>query len=264
MTDSSNPLLFLFCDYALFIGNHIESDVHLHSHHLLKIFIPINHTFNLEYRGAWKDAGLSIIAPDEPHRFAHESGNYAVLYLDAESDIAKRIIKEYLLEKGGVSFLPVSTLWPIREKILALQNSKPCLESAKSVCDEVMRILLAANYMRLTMMDSRIKKAIALLKCSPEKKIKIRQLAMKVNLSESRLMHLFTSYVGVPIRHYELWLRLLDAIGEIIAGSSFTDAAYGAGFSDSAHLSRTFRDMFGLTLLDVFNSTKIAGSFKYS
>jgi AraC-like DNA-binding protein len=31
------------------------------------------------------------------------------------------------------------------------------------------------------------------------------------------------------------------------AGASLTEAAHAAGFSDSAHLSRTFRRMFGVS-----------------
>ena len=43
-----------------------------------------------------------------------------------------------------------------------------------------------------------------------------------------------------------LWLRLERAVAVFAAGGSLTDAAHAAGFADSAHLSRTFRRMFGL------------------
>ena len=38
----------------------------------------------------------------------------------------------------------------------------------------------------------------------------------------------------------------MRAVELFSAGSSLTDAAHGAGFSDSSHLSRTFRRMFGV------------------
>jgi AraC-like DNA-binding protein len=49
----------------------------------------------------------------------------------------------------------------------------------------------------------------------------------------------------VPFRRFRVWLRLRRAIGEIIGGSTFTDAAYAAGFADQAHFSRAFRQAFG-------------------
>ena len=72
-------------------------------------------------------------------------------------------------------------------------------------------------------------------------------LARIAALSPSRFMHAFTESVGVPLRPYLLWLRLQRAAAELTGGASVTDAAHRAGFSDSAHLTRTFRRMLGAT-----------------
>lgn len=44
----------------------------------------------------------------------------------------------------------------------------------------------------------------------------------------------------------DVWLRLQQALAEIARGSNLTEAAYAAGFADSAHLSRSFRQTFGI------------------
>lgn len=72
------------------------------------------------------------------------------------------------------------------------------------------------------------------------------ELAGLVGLSASRLTHLFTGQVGIPLRRYVLWTRLRIAITRVQAGDDLTGAAHGAGFADSAHLTRTTREMFGL------------------
>jgi AraC-like DNA-binding protein len=72
------------------------------------------------------------------------------------------------------------------------------------------------------------------------------EVAAHVHVSTSRLTHLFTDQVGIPLRRYVLWLRLRIAITRVQAGDDLTDAAHAAGFADSAHLTRTCRDMFGL------------------
>jgi AraC-like DNA-binding protein len=66
-----------------------------------------------------------------------------------------------------------------------------------------------------------------------------------VNLSESRLVHLFTEGMGVSLRTYIHWLRMRDVLYAIAGGESLTLAAHRAGFSDLSHLTRKFRDMFG-------------------
>lgn len=71
-------------------------------------------------------------------------------------------------------------------------------------------------------------------------------LGRRVALSPHRLMHLFRAATGLPLRRYTLWLRLRAAMAAALQGATLTEAAHAAGFSDSAHLSRSFREHFGL------------------
>ena len=75
----------------------------------------------------------------------------------------------------------------------------------------------------------------------------LKALSGVSGLSQSRFMHAFTESVGVPPRPYILWLRLQRAACDLMSGVSVTEAAHSAGFSDAAHLTRTFRRMLGLT-----------------
>lgn len=66
----------------------------------------------------------------------------------------------------------------------------------------------------------------------------------RTRLSAAHLQALFVRDVGVPIRTYLLWRRLLVAIASCVRLDN-TSAAHFAGFSDLAHLSRTCRRMLG-------------------
>jgi transcriptional regulator GlxA family with amidase domain len=79
-----------------------------------------------------------------------------------------------------------------------------------------------------------------------EKESSLESLASSVGISSGRLMHVFTTSIGIPLRPYLAWLRIQRAAGAIAAGAPLTEAAVAAGFADAAHLSRTFRRMFGV------------------
>jgi AraC-like DNA-binding protein len=68
--------------------------------------------------------------------------------------------------------------------------------------------------------------------------------APKVAISAAHLQDLFVRDIGLPMRTYRLWLRLLAAAMSL-RHLDPTRAAHAAGFSDLAHFSRTCRRMLG-------------------
>ncbi|MBA1146894.1 helix-turn-helix transcriptional regulator [Ectothiorhodospiraceae bacterium WFHF3C12] len=83
--------------------------------------------------------------------------------------------------------------------------------------------------------------------------IALAELAAEVNLSGSRLEKLFKEQAGLPITQYRMRYRLFLASILMALGHSMTDAALGAGFSNSAHLSRSYRALNGITPSAVFS-----------
>lgn len=77
--------------------------------------------------------------------------------------------------------------------------------------------------------------------------IDVTMLADEVGISVSRLTHVFSDEIGVPIRSYARWMRLVTAVEHLARGRSITEAAHDAGFADAPHFTRTFRSMFGLS-----------------
>ena len=102
--------------------------------------------------------------------------------------------------------------------------------------------------------DARIQRLLTLLdgcladNCLTPDHWRAADVAKQLALSESRFLHLFREQMGVAWRPYLLWRRLLCAVRRMSQGCPATEAAHQAGFSDSAHLSRTFRSTFGMTI----------------
>jgi AraC-like DNA-binding protein len=74
-----------------------------------------------------------------------------------------------------------------------------------------------------------------------------RRIGVSIDRDPEDALHAFTESVGVPVRPYILWLRLQRAACDLVGGATVTSAAHRAGFSDAAHLTRTFRRMLGAT-----------------
>ncbi|MBN2195339.1 MAG: helix-turn-helix transcriptional regulator [Polyangiaceae bacterium] len=77
--------------------------------------------------------------------------------------------------------------------------------------------------------------------------VSARSLARAACLSPDRFAHLFRAEAGVSVRRFILWPRLRRANKLVLGGASLTDAAHAAGFADSAHFSRSYRQVFGVS-----------------
>ena len=77
--------------------------------------------------------------------------------------------------------------------------------------------------------------------------VDLASLSHEAGLSPRQMRHAFARDVGLPMRAYLRWKRLRRAIAAVEEGASLSAAAASAGFADSAHLSRVFREQFGIT-----------------
>jgi AraC-like DNA-binding protein len=117
---------------------------------------------------------------------------------------------------------------------------------ALALVDEVLGVL-APPATPPPKLDRRVAAARRLRPTTLRSRDSLAAIAAALSISPSRLTHLFSAELGISPRRYRLWLRLLDAVQELARGSSIAEAAFGAGFSDAPHLTRTFRRMLGFT-----------------
>ncbi len=161
-------------------------------------------------------------------------------------DVRKgKSIQEKVLKGEAVKYYEANEILPILE---ALQVTRYELISEgpifKALTDSVFDYLIGEESF-LPPMDSRITGAIMFIRQNIHENLSAADLASQVHLSEHRFLHLFKEQVGAPLRQYILWQRTIAAIEAFLTGLSAKEAAYAAGFSDPAHFSRTFSQMFG-------------------
>lgn len=97
-------------------------------------------------------------------------------------------------------------------------------------------------------LDDRIAECIRYIESLKSKRVSAADLAKRVDLSLSRFLHLFKREMKITLRGYLMWRRSVEGGILVAKGVSVTEAAHDAGFTDSAHFSRVFKKLFGITL----------------
>lgn len=206
-----------------------------HRHHAAQFAFGLDGPVIFETpRTGLHSSDMLLISPNTPH--AHPAfGALGFLYVEPESvewaSLAGRI-------QGNVVPLPFSQRLRTVARCAATGNTA----AASSLVDD----LIGQSVPSTLPDDALVTHTIANIRRSLDGPIKLVALAKAVHRSPSRLAHRFREATGVSMRRYVLWCRLRAALDAALRGSSLTEAAHLAGFADSAHLSRTFRAMFGV------------------
>lgn len=215
-----------------------------HAHHALQIVLALEGQLRVRRSPVqrWRRIGAIIVQPDAIHEVdGSDAATVLIAFVEPESGLGEAVMA------------------PLREPITFVQTPivarwRRTLQAPLQLSDASVRRWFATAFAsgRPPRLDPRIAHAVRVLRSREHlARVSLSQLATLADLSPSRFAHLFTACVGIPVRRYLLWLRLQRAAGALLAGETITSAAYGAGFSDAAHLSRTFRRMLGTAPRDI-------------
>lgn len=94
--------------------------------------------------------------------------------------------------------------------------------------------------------DNRINEALVYLSVHFDRIVTLDEIANHCHISPSRFLHLFKEETGITYRRAQLWNKLIKGLS-YFGKKSFTEIAHQNGFSDSAHLSRIFKENFGFS-----------------
>jgi AraC-like DNA-binding protein len=92
-------------------------------------------------------------------------------------------------------------------------------------------------------LDARVSAALGAIRRDVD--VDLRSLASALRVSVDRLTHLVSEQTGMPLRRHALWQRVLRVLDAGAPPVSLAAAAVEAGFSDHAHMTRSFRRFLG-------------------
>ena len=92
-----------------------------------------------------------------------------------------------------------------------------------------------------------VERARAYLQNRPTESVSMTQIGATSGVGLSYLVRSFSRSVGLPPKSYHAQVRLARARRLLAEGKSATWVAYECGFADQSHLSRRFKECYGIT-----------------
>ncbi|MBA2125445.1 AraC family transcriptional regulator [Hyphomicrobium methylovorum] len=199
-------------------------------------------SFRLRIReNPWQSCRAALIPAGVPHELDLAGEPVSVLYIEPTVGNAHALapLVGNAIEVGGALVGATGETGLMRE----LYEDRASLNWVDAAITDL--VDFSQTRARRTL-DARVSRAISVLESAePDTLVSVTNAAQAAGLSVSRLQHLFSEEMGVSFRRYRAWVRMLRAIDEIAAGSSFTEAAHAAGFADQSHFAHDFRKTFG-------------------
>jgi AraC-like DNA-binding protein len=125
---------------------------------------------------------------------------------------------------------------------------------SESIVNDIIETLYKTN--TSPKYDDRVLKAITLMNTHDMNYFSmIHELIDTVNLSESRLSHLFKQNVGISLKKYFVWSKIKKTVEEhLYTKEDLFSTLINNGFYDQPHFSNVFKAMLGITPSKVYNS----------
>lgn len=242
--------LILLDNVILYVGN--SFDTVPHQHHAGQICIGLSKPIRLIDEQGHEGIFESVLIPaNTRHQMVVKSTKIATLFLDIQSADYEFLIKRNRNEQAQ-KFIPITLSRELVSALSAVSRETDKKIKQGKIIDQIMNELIEERS-TVSNLDPRISNVIDQLDSHSESQIPLEKLAASVHLSPSRLLSLFKVQVGTPIRRYSLWRRIRVAMEHSVKSQSLTEGAHHAGFTDSAHFSRVFKEMYGINPSEIIN-----------
>lgn len=243
----NKPLIYVFPDKVLYIGRLPPNETH--SIPVATLSLNLNNSFQVSAnRGEKWHKCRSVFWPANlPHESIYNN-DVMVFFLMEPTAYYRAFENNMLKQKDGFYYM-FENEEKLLESFIYIYQERPHINHIDKLLEDSLSLSLNKKDIYI---DDRVEKVIQIIKNEPASKQTIKELSDDVGLSEPYIMELFKEQAGMPIGKFQLWIKLLLAVRLVLFGHDATSAAIAGGFSDTAHFSRTFKSMIGMSMSSVF------------
>lgn len=207
----------------------------MHAHHAVQIMAAVDQEIEIEDQDGRRRVRGVVIPPNLGHRIDTQALRFALI----------------LVEPNGPRGRALLSALSRPDRLAVVDGLAEVVDghgeaSANALLTAALGALGVEEWRSESSLSVGVERAVRLIQERRGVGVDLAAAALAAHLSASRLSHVFSSEIGVPFGRYRLWVRLHAAADLLAEGMSATEAAAECGFSDSAHMTRTFRAMLGL------------------
>jgi AraC-like DNA-binding protein len=96
-------------------------------------------------------------------------------------------------------------------------------------------------------LPAKVAEIVRAMQADPMRRVSQHELVRCLGMERTRALRCFKAATGLTFRRFKLWSALQHAAVRMAERELVRTAAMDAGFADTAHLSRVFSSMFGLS-----------------
>lgn len=258
MAGESKTNVYVFDHYIAQFVDGIDAGTHKHGAYQLSISLDERQHRCGPAPDDTRLASGHLVAPNTPHCLQSLTGQQVLFLVAPESAIARRLGSRHL-DDSGFGVLPSEMIdtRAVADLRRAIDECRP-VSRVGSWCEALLDTLTESPWSSTADLHPAVRATIGIIHEELRNPISADDLARRVGLSPSRLLHLFSEQMRTPLRPHIQWLRLSDAMVHIAEGTSITDAAARAGFADGAHLTRSMKQYLGLRPSDLIDHPDIS------
>ena len=188
----------------------------------------------------------AIVAPHVPRQLDADGCGLLSLNIDP----ASAAFRELSATLGNRSILPVNVaiFGRLRDQFEGALHGQIGTQQLRELSACMLQAVCGPRAQRGPL-DPRVNRVLSRLHVASGQgaTIPLKELAALACLSPDRMTHLFREQTGMSIKRYLLWAKIRRAVQLMADGGPLTQIALSGGFTDAAHMSRTFQRYFGLS-----------------
>lgn len=233
----------LFVSYRYIVMKNMMFEPVKHSHHAIQIQYSIDDKTITICNDHQHVGEINIIDSDKEHSAIYKYSTINILI--CPETFEGRAIRKFI---NYSSCYTIDECKPCVKKIFhEIHDADFRNSDVKIQIKELVYHLVGGDVQDLQVIDDRIIQTLSTMGLAEIESLNLKELSSNVFLSESRFQHLFKDNTGISLSKYLLWYKTISAVKRVFHGDNLTEAALNSGFSDSAHFTRTFKKIVGVT-----------------